>query len=377
MYLILQCISKYSLLPVLLTCRSFHRLYCARRKSPFGLVTRRKEMRISQRLLIWTIGIGGFDKHLKREECIQLLRQYSDVSVVRWCLSKFPDLEYDIFSIICRQNSMECMDYMVAYWRYFSKLTPRAIYQSSLCGNLQMMESLLSDGCPFDSSVAEAAALGGHLHILQWLQCHLPSTIARNDKIYEKAAIGGNLRILEWVRMSFPQCPWTAAVPALAARHNHLHVLEWLLFEGCPYDESVVIAAAAGGHIRVLRWLSTYISKTYKSNRGVFSHSRRMWTHKACNAAALHGQLPVLKWLRAMNPPCEWTVITCANAAASGNLNMLRFMRRQVPPCPWDEMTIAVAKDDRIIQWLHRHNAPEAPSLHVDDDGRESFPCIW
>ena len=56
-----------------------------------------------------------------------------------------------------------------------------------------------------------------------------------------------------------------------------------------------------------------------------------------CFAAADHGHLDVLKWLRENG--CPWDEETCAYAARGGHLEVLKWAREN--GCPWDEDTCA------------------------------------
>jgi len=45
----------------------------------------------------------------------------------------------------------------------------------------------------------------------------------------------------------------------------------------------------------------------------------------------------------------------------TGNLPVLQWLRAQDPPCPWDESTMEFAIEegqDHVIAWLHTQNAP-------------------
>ena len=85
---------------------------------------------------------------------------------------------------------------------------------------------LRADGWPWDRDTCSAAALGGHLEVLQW------------------ACANG--------------CPWDirtwdSNTCASAAMGGHLDVLQWLRANGCPWDGYTCRGAAQGGHLEVLQ----------------------------------------------------------------------------------------------------------------------------
>jgi len=46
------------------------------------------------------------------------------------------------------------------------------------------------------------------------------------------AATGGQLEVLQWLRTN--GCPWNADTCSVAATGGHLEVLQWLRANGCP-----------------------------------------------------------------------------------------------------------------------------------------------
>jgi len=229
--------------------------------------------------------------------------------------------------------------------------------------------------------VADKAALGGHLHTLQWLRAN--GTCKWTVDICHRAAKGGQLEVLKWLRASTPlqanrksrrvaaqkgqayqeaiqnpPCPWNGNTCIEAARHGHLEVLQWLRAQDppCPWGEverfsgfvTAATAAAKGGHLHVLQWARAQDPPC-------------PWDVKTCSQAATGGHLHVLQWLRAQDPPCDWDIKTCAKAAEGGHFEVLRWLRAQDPPCPWDEWTCSAAARGghvNVLQWLRAQDPP-------------------
>ena len=85
------------------------------------------------------------------------------------------------------------------------------------------------------------------------------------------------------------------------------------------------------------------------------------WPVSACSAAAEHGQLETLQWLRSQSPPCPWSDDTCAAAAQSGQFEILQWLRSQSPPCPWCAFSCLLAAKYghlRVLQWLRSQSPP-------------------
>ena len=82
------------------------------------------------------------------------------------------------------------------------------------------------------------------------------------------AASSGNLNLVQWLRSE--GCPWDGETYSFAARSGHLDLMKWLHANGCPWTTSVSVLenadygepgpptvcenAAKGGHVATLRW---------------------------------------------------------------------------------------------------------------------------
>ena len=105
-----------------------------------------------------------------------------------------------------------------------------------------------------------AAACGGHLEVLVWLQ---RENFPRGDTAapLQHAALAGHQHVLEWLLdqgwdlgSSYQDGCCMCAVAALA---GHLAVLQWLRAAGCPWDSTTCCAAAQGGHLKILHWAAS------------------------------------------------------------------------------------------------------------------------
>ena len=107
-------------------------------------------------------------------------------------------------------------------------------------GNVELLEWLLSQGCPLDPEAPQFAAAHGHIHVLEWLNEHgLPV----NDHCLALAVTGGHLDTISWLVDN--GCPLSGTLLAdtlmhRAARHQQPQVVELLIDLGCPYSELVV-----------------------------------------------------------------------------------------------------------------------------------------
>ena len=88
--------------------------------------------------------------------------------------------------------------------------------------------------------------------------------------------------------------------------------------------------------------------------RGCTGHDPR---ERACGAAASHGHLEVLCWLRGRGFP--WSESVCCSAATAGHLEVLRYLHEH--GCLWDRNTCHCAAHGghvEVLRYAHEHGCP-------------------
>mmetsp|Transcript_18620 Transcript_18620/g.37060 ORF Transcript_18620/g.37060 Transcript_18620/m.37060 type:complete len:257 (-) Transcript_18620:27-797(-) len=108
---------------------------------------------------------------------------------------------------------------------------------------------------------------------------------------------------------------------------------------GGVFNESTCHAAALGGQLRILKWLrDRYCS----------------WDIQTCEGAASNGHLEVLKW--AWVNGCKWDSSTCFNAAYGGHLRVLKAAIRN--GCPYKEHDFETyISDPDFHEWFGEYKA--------------------
>ncbi len=201
-------------------------------------------------------------------------------------------------------------------------------WAAAVGGRLDVLEWATTEGYAWDHGlVCDGAGAAGNLHVLEWsLACRpgddfSPSMPLGGSRPGHAAALHGHLEVLQWLHAR--GCPLDAITCASAARGGHLEVLQWARLEkGCQWDDRTCVQAARGGHLALLQW----------------AHANGCpWDEHTCLMAAAYGDLDILQWARANG--CPWDERTCLMAAAYGHLPALRWARQS--GCPLDEWTCA------------------------------------
>lgn len=134
--------------------------------------------------------------------------------------------------------------------------TVRVCNAAAKIGSLHLLDMSCFHGCPLDVSTFMAAALGGHLDVLRWLNYNVEIS-RENAKVCGFAARGGSLACLKFLRSE--GFAWDIRTVASAAKRGLDDVLRWALENECvTRDEGlthVLLSAAKGGHVRTLQWV--------------------------------------------------------------------------------------------------------------------------
>ena len=154
-------------------------------------------------------------------------------------------------------------------------------------GQLEELQVLRADGCPWDFRTCWAAATGGHLEVLQWARANGASWDSRTVSVLVHA----NVERMDCRSVAERQHNTCSA----AAGGGYLEMLQWARANGAPWDEKACAAAARGGHLEVLKWLR---------------ENGCLWDARTCSMAAGGGHLEVLQWARAKG--CPWHKFTCS-----------------------------------------------------------------
>lgn len=159
---------------------------------------------------------------------------------------------------------------------------------AALKGNLDILRWSKEQGYDPEDYCFSQAVLGGHLHILQWLDGD-DNDYYTYDDLFALAAEVGNVEILQWLDDNNYKRDEKDCVCNYAAEKGHIHVIEWCLKKGWMWDKSTCLYAAEGGQLETLKWLE---------EKGYFRQYPGRWNVDLCSGAATHGQLEVLQWLR-------------------------------------------------------------------------------
>ena len=119
-----------------------------------------------------------------------------------------------------------------------------------------MRDAVAATGHQVKETTWEDAAGLGYLSTLKHLhrqgRLKLSQVEDTQKVLQQEAAAKGQLEVLQWLHAN--GCPWNADTCAWAAKGGHLEVLQWARENGCPWDNLTCYWAIQYGHIELLNW---------------------------------------------------------------------------------------------------------------------------
>jgi hypothetical protein len=218
-------------------------------------------------------------------------------------------------------------------------------------GQLSTLEWLLNSGNLYPYPALLEAARGGHFETFKWLAgiggfFHAGDLRERiNPVTVEAAAKGGNVRILGWLQEKSHTSLANKAV--VAAKAGQLGALQWFhtLYEARIDWAKCLEKAACRGDVPMLEWLLARTSRRPSS---------------AMSGAIGCGRPAVMQWMHATHG-FPLSPMLCAKAALFGDLPTLQWLRAN--GCGWDKSVVEEAMEFKrydIVAWAIRNNCPFA-----------------
>lgn len=144
-------------------------------------------------------------------------------------------------------------------------------------------------------TIIEPAAKHGHIHVLEWLGmpvCDTAAAATLYAAAFSAAALANQKAVLVWLR-TVRQCPWPEKM--LYIHRCQLDVVQWLYAQGCCHIHmKLAVAAAKKGELAKLRWMKS-------AGIGGDWIGDSQLARCLCYAAIGWGEPNVLKWLKEEN----------------------------------------------------------------------------
>jgi hypothetical protein len=249
------------------------------------------------------------------------------------CLSKLQWLHIEqqcpfpgeITMIAARAGDVEMLRWLKSAGCCFDKWTSLRGAQSG--NNLNVLQFLHAEGCPWHPNVCGAAGEAGDLEQLKWLFSH-GATVDNSTAMI--AARGGAVPVLEWLQQQQQDVELKEHTMCCAAEHGHLQLCQWLHTQQCPWDDTATFSAARYNHCATLRWLiesgcphdvthvldilsaavlgarnGDFNTLQYLYECGIMASSDVLTD--TLNTAGAHNKLAVAQWLRQHG--AEWPAV--------------------------------------------------------------------
>ena len=130
---------------------------------------------------------------------------------------------------------------------------------ATICRQWDILRYLIESGCPWTSekyphTITEHSAQNGALWVLEFVKREgkLPSSLSVE---LHAAAIGGHVEIMRWLESNGADLKQHKDLCGSAATGGSLDCLKLARARGCPFDNYTCFRAAIHGHVHSLAWL--------------------------------------------------------------------------------------------------------------------------
>lgn len=149
--------------------------------------------------------------------------------------------DYTAFCRAIKKNHVACVATLVHQRRELESLL---IYRAAKAGHLEIMESLVTAGCPWNPHTFNVALATGNLALVQYLKergCPVP---------FVKFNYNGHLHILQYLYEQGYEL--SSDICISAAKNGWCDCLKYAISISCPLSEEVALTAFNAGRTKIL-----------------------------------------------------------------------------------------------------------------------------
>lgn len=278
---------------------------------------------------------------------LRIAAKQGHMRVLQWVLQDEP--QWDALSAL--SSPLECQHAEIVYWLHERRPRSRLLIlmdEPARQGDLKLMQWVHVHkhiyGYEYTRKAVHCAAEAGRLNILQWLRANEPALVS--EWALYHAAIGGHIHVIEWLLEAYPKSiefeePTTDTAQAdvvkfMVKRYpwkNKSHRASWIV--------RAFACAAGAGHWEMLRYL--------------YDHKPKGHVITGLDRAAAHGDMAMVQWLHERGVKCASDPIMLA--AGAGHLKVVQWLHEnRTDECTKLAMDFAASNNHlQVVQWLHEH----------------------
>lgn len=199
-------------------------------------------------------------------------------------------------------------------------LSDKLVYAAAVHGHLHLLEWLRDKGCDWHVYTWQAVAINGHLDTFKWLVDQNASWFFA-EEIVSFAVVGGQLNVLEWIYAHAESATYDVSIVVTLVGcldtfkwiHEHFGLVHVSLLYSLAVDREehdIVTYLREQFDIEILNNDLRIYSRPFinglpiLSDDHLFSQQRNPYEWKKAAAVAKSGHLDVRKWIRKYGHPC-------------------------------------------------------------------------
>lgn len=173
--------------------------------------------------------ISYLQQHSDTDDLANIAARYGHAEMLEWAIKK--GFRLDLAAAMRSYNDgPEVLRWLKNNYKFVAADFGIDTCQAAArCGSVEWMEWLVANGCLVDESVFAAAAGDGHFDLMKHMRANA-NTYPWDHTTFESAACFGNVEILQWLQDQ--GCPWTNSVFIGVMAGEQLPALKFLMDGG-------------------------------------------------------------------------------------------------------------------------------------------------
>jgi ankyrin repeat protein len=160
------------------------------------------------------------------------------------------ELPSKLYTIAVENEHFDCFEYLYDHGCPYNNYNKIYIVAMPL-GDLDFIIHLRHMGFPYKDDDIKYAAQFGHLNIVKYFHEQYDNELTYD--VFSAAAESGNMELVEYLHKN--NCPWSKKTFDYACMHGHTKIVAYLYDNGCPFSDLCSMLAASNGYLDILMYL--------------------------------------------------------------------------------------------------------------------------
>jgi len=171
-----------------------------------------------------------------------------NLSLLKWLWYQGCPFDETTFANAVKSGNLEMLEWLKTEKCPFDT---DCFNNTALLGNITILEWLWNNKFPWDEWTLINAAK--NLNILKWFNNKCEGDMRFTPLMFHYSVQYEDINTLEWLLEN--GCPWNSYTSLYAVQTKNIEIVKWLFNNGCPFDEYTLYVSAGSGNLDILKWI--------------------------------------------------------------------------------------------------------------------------